>query len=75
MTFRDDLRASKALQGLEFPANKQSVLDYARTRSVDEKTMQALETLPEDTFSSQDALVDAVVQEPEGEHRPGGMYR
>lgn len=75
MTFRDDLRVSKALQGLEFPMNKQGVLEYARAQSADAKTMQALETLPEDTFTSQDELVDAVPQEPEGEHQPGGTQR
>lgn len=75
MTFRDDLRAGKALQGLEFPASKQTALDFARTRSADAKTIQALEALPEEIFASQEELVDAIPQEPEGEHQPGGIYR
>lgn len=75
MTFRDDLRADKALQGLEFPAGKATVLDYARTRAAGVKTMNALEGLPDRSFSSKDDLVDAVPQEPEGRHRAGGENR
>lgn len=75
MTFRDDLRADKALQGLEFPAGKSAVLDYARTRAAGPKTMNALETLPDRSFSDKDDLVGAVPQEPEGRQRPGGTDR
>ncbi|MDN5757641.1 MAG: DUF2795 domain-containing protein [Tomitella sp.] len=75
MTTRDDMRADKALQGMEFPADKAAVLDYARTRYEDAKTMQALEALPDRTYGSKDDLVDAVPQEPEGKDVPGGVDR
>ena len=75
MTFRDDLRAEKALQGLEVPATKQSALEYARTRAATSKTLEALTSLPEGTYPDKDALVDAVPQQPEGEDAPGGVDR
>lgn len=75
MTFRDDLRAAKALQGLEFPADKPTVLEYARTRAATDKTLQALESVPYRTYENKDDLVDAVPQEPEGPEQPGGTAR
>lgn len=74
MTFRDDLRAGKALQGAEFPRTRQEVLDYALGRDADEKTLEALRSLPEGSYGSLDQVVDAVPQEPEGA-RPGGTER
>lgn len=75
MTTRDDLRAEKALQGLEFPAAKADVIEYARERGATPKTLEALESVPGGTYASKDALVDAVPQEPEGEDTPGGAAR
>ena len=74
MTFRDDLRVDKALQGAEFPRTRQEVLDYARTRDAGEKTLEAMRGLPEGTYGNVDQVVDAVPQEPEGD-RPGGTDR
>lgn len=74
MTFRDDLRVGKALQGADFPRTRQQVLDYARDRDADEKTLQALRALPEGSFGDADEVVAAVPQEPEGD-RPGGTER
>lgn len=60
MTARDDLRASRALQGKDFPATKADLIDYVRRRGDnDAKTMQALETLPDQEFSNQGAVLDA----------------
>lgn len=75
MTTRDDLRTAKALQGMEFPASKAELLDYASDRSADAKTMQALESIPESRFANMDDVIDAVPQEPEGTDRPGGTDR
>lgn len=75
MTQRDDMRAAKALQGADFPATKTQVLEYAQTRGVDSKSLEALHALPDRQFSNIDDVVDAVPQEPEGEDQPGGTAR
>lgn len=75
MTHRDDLRAEKALQGFQFPAGKEELLDYARTRGATDKTLQALSALPDRDFTSMDDMVAEVPQEPEGEQNPGGTAR
>lgn len=74
MTFRDDLRVDKALQGADFPRTRQEVLDYALGHDADEKTLQAMRALPENTYESIGQVVDAVPQEPEGD-RSGGTDR
>lgn len=47
MTDRDDARVANALQGVMFPADRAALLDYAHTREVDPKSMQALRSLPD----------------------------
>lgn len=74
MTTRDELRAEKALQGMEFPASKTELIDYATERSATEKTLQALRVLPDRQFENKDDVVEAVPQEPEGD-APGGVHR
>lgn len=74
MTHRDDVRVDKALQGATFPRSRQEVLDYARERDADEKTLEALRGLPERSYAGREDVVAAVPQEPEGE-RPGGTER
>lgn len=75
MTTRDDLRASKALQGADFPATKNELVEYALSRNVDAKSMQALRALPDEHFENMDAVEQAVPQEPEGTDTPGGTER
>lgn len=75
MTTRDDMRASKALQGASFPASKDELIDYAQSRGVGEKSLQALRALPDQRFTNMDAVVEAVPQEPEGEDVAGGSDR
>lgn len=75
MTHRDDLRAEKALQGFQFPAGKDELLDYAQTREATDKTLQALRALPNREFTSMDDMVSEVPQQPEGEQNPGGTAR
>lgn len=75
MTHRDDLRAEKALQGFQFPAGKDELLEYAETRKATDKTLQALRSLPNREFTSMDDMVAEVPQEPEGEQTPGGTAR
>ncbi|MDN5635796.1 MAG: DUF2795 domain-containing protein [Brevibacterium sp.] len=74
MTTRDELRADKALQGLDFPASKTELIDYATERSATPKTLQALHALPDRQFENKDDVVEAVPQEPEGD-APGGVHR
>lgn len=47
MTTRDELRAEKALQGMEFLASKTQLIDYASERSATPKKPLALHTLHE----------------------------
>lgn len=75
MTRRDDLRADKALQGADFPASRADILEYAQSRDVDEKSLEALRALPDRQFENKDDVIDAVPQEPEGEDNPGGEAR
>ncbi|GAA4849490.1 hypothetical protein GCM10023201_47030 [Actinomycetospora corticicola] len=65
MTDRDDARVRKALQGKDFPADRNDVVAYATDRDVDEKTLTALAALPEGSYGSLDEVLDAVP------HRPG----
>ncbi|GAA2360406.1 hypothetical protein GCM10009854_44350 [Saccharopolyspora halophila] len=65
MTDSDERRVAKALQGAEFPAGKQYLLDYARARGAGPKTVQALEALPERTYGNSDEVEQAVPQEPD----------
>lgn len=74
MTTRDELRAEKALQGMEFPASKTELIDYATERSATAKTLQALQALPDRQFENKDDVVEAVPKEPEGD-APGGVHR
>lgn len=75
MTAQDDLRVRKALQGLEFPADKSTLVSYATTRASSPKTLQALRTVPERKYQSVTQVIDAVAQEPEGEQQHGGTDR
>lgn len=75
MTARDDIRASKALQGADFPATKDQVVEYAQSHGVDGKSLEALHALPDREFSNTDDVIDAVPQQPEGEDQPGGTAR
>lgn len=75
MTRRDDARVAKALQGADFPASKQALIDYAQTRDAGQETLQGLRALPDREFQNSDDVVDAVPQEPEGADAPGGTER
>lgn len=75
MTTRDEIRAEKALQGVDLPASKQQLIDYAESHGADAKSLQALRALPDQQFGSLDEVTAAVPQQPEGEDRPGGTAR
>ncbi len=75
MTKRDELRVEKALQGLEFPASKDQLLDFATDRVGDAETLAALRALPAGQYTSKEDVLAAVPQEPEGGDAPGGTAR
>ena len=65
MTDSDERRVAKALQGAQFPAGKQYLIDYAQERGAGTKTLQALHALPEATYGNSDEVEEAVPQEPD----------
>lgn len=65
MTDADERRVSKALQGLEFPADKAQLKAYAQERQADARTVRALESLPEGTYGNADEVERAVPQRPD----------
>ena len=67
MTDADERRVRKALQGLDFPAGKDTVLAYAQERGATPKTLRAIEALPEGRYDNTDAVEQAVPQRPEQE--------
>lgn len=75
MTTRDDQRVMKALQGVDFPADRAALLTYAETRGADADSLEALRAVPDGRYGSVREVVDAVPREPEGRGRPGGTAR
>jgi hypothetical protein len=65
MTDADDRRVRKAIQGMEFPANKTTVLAYAEERGADPKTLRALRALPNGDYGNSDQVEQATPQRPE----------
>lgn len=65
MTDADDNRVRKAIQGLEFPASKATLISYAEERSADAKTMRALWALPNGDYGNSDEVTQATPQRPE----------
>jgi hypothetical protein len=65
MTERDDVRVRKALQGKDFPADRNDLVAYATDRGeIDDATLTALGALPEGSYASVDDVVAAVPQRP-----------
>lgn len=74
MTKRDELRVDKALQGVEFPATREQLLDFAAEREADRETLAALRAIPAGQYGNKSQVQEAVPQEPEGD-APGGVAR
>lgn len=64
MTKADERRVAKAVQGLEYPASKRQVVDYVRERGRDQRTVRAVQELPEGTYHDSDEVEDAVPHKP-----------
>ncbi|ASU78571.1 DUF2795 domain-containing protein [Actinopolyspora erythraea] len=65
MTDADERRVNKALQGLEFPADKAELIRYAEDREADPRTLRALRALPEGTYQDGGEVERCVPQRPE----------
>jgi len=74
MTKRDEIRVDKALQGLDFPATREQLIDFATDREADTETLAALRSIPAGDYANKAQVLDAVPQEPEGD-APGGTAR
>lgn len=74
MTKRDEIRVDKALQGLEFPATHEQIIEFATDRQADAETLAALRSLPAGHYGNKEQVLEAVPQEPEGD-APGGTAR
>lgn len=74
MTKRDEIRVDKALQGLEFPATREQLVDFATDREADAETLTALRSIPAGHYANKEQVLNAVPQEPEGD-APGGTAR
>ncbi len=75
MTKRDEMRVEKALQGLEFPATHQQLVEFANDREADAETLAALRGIPTGQYANKQEVLNAVPQEPEGDTAPGGTAR
>ncbi|MBB3662274.1 MULTISPECIES: DUF2795 domain-containing protein [Prauserella salsuginis group] len=65
MTDADDRRVRKAIQGVQFPADKETLVAYAQERDADPRTLRALRALPERDYGNGDEVARAVPQRPE----------
>lgn len=65
MTKADDRRVRKALQGADFPASKEELVEYARERGTGARTLLALQGIPAGTYDDSDAVERVVPQSPE----------
>lgn len=66
MTDRDDMRVRKALQGKDFPADRDDLVAYATDRGeADPKVLRALSAIPAGSYATVDDAVAAVPQRPE----------
>lgn len=74
MTKRDEARIDKALQGLEFPATHEQLIEFATDRGAGAETVTALRALPAGRYANKEEVIEAVPQEPEGD-APGGTAR
>ncbi|WP_181188462.1 DUF2795 domain-containing protein [Actinopolyspora mortivallis] len=67
MTDADERRVSKALQGLEFPADREQLLRYAEQRQADPRTLRALRALPAGVYHDGAEVENSLPQRPERE--------
>ena len=54
------IQLQKFLGGIDYPAEKRTLLDTARKQGADENAMQVLEQLPEQKYNSPNDVSEAV---------------
>jgi hypothetical protein len=50
---------TKALKGVDFPAEKEDLIDYARENGADEEILQLMEEMPEEEYGSMSDVMSA----------------
>lgn len=53
-------KVSQFLEGIDFPANKQQIIDYAQNKNAPKDVMDALHRIPEGTYYSMAGVWDAI---------------
>jgi hypothetical protein len=53
------IQLQKFLGGIDYPANKQDLLDRAKKSGADQNVMKTLESLPRDKFNSPNDISEA----------------
>lgn len=53
-------QVQKFLGGIDYPANKDMLMDAARSRGADENVMQTIQDLPYDNFNSPNDVSEAI---------------
>lgn len=56
------IQIQKFLGGMDYPAHKDEVVEYARSKGADENIMQTLEQLPEEDFEAPAGVSKAIGQ-------------
>jgi hypothetical protein len=63
---------TKCLRGMDFPAEKEDIIDYARDNGADEEVLAWMEDMPEEEFASISEVMSAFGEmhgEEEGKRR------
>jgi len=56
------IQLQKALKGVDYPTDKKTLIDRARTNGADNEVIQTLEELPMDRFNSPNDVSEAYGQ-------------
>jgi hypothetical protein len=59
----------KALKGIDFPAEKEDLIEYARDNGADPEIVEMLQGMPEEEFDSMSDVMSACGEVSEGESR------
>jgi hypothetical protein len=60
MTVVNPIQLQKFLKGIDYPADKNTLLQRARENGADDNVMRTLEQLPRDRFNSPNDVSEAV---------------
>jgi hypothetical protein len=56
------IQVQKFLGGMDYPANKDEIVRHAKSKGADEKIMETLEQLPEESFETPADVSKAIGQ-------------